>query len=208
MCAWGRGMDAGEDDVLAGLKLAASRKAAKEKQKREQGSVRRMLGAVECVPLPECGPTRRNAVLPCVGARSAVRAIDRSWSQRSGISAQASRRRGSPRWTACCAAPADDVEPPVEVVRPGRVELPNEPDRIAHRVGDFPSACVCEMPDASLGSTPLVGRRRLRVATSWSPEREDAAGYLSLQQGDTVVVTAETEQDWWSGYIEPREWVV
>ena len=197
-----------DDDVLAGLKLAAARKAAKERQKHEQGVVRALLAAVECGPLPECGPSLKSAVLPCVGSRSAVRAIDCSREKQWNGAAWTSPRRDSPRWAACCAAPAEYVEPPIQKVRPGRVELPSEPDRIDHRVGDFPSACVREISDARLSATPLVRRRRVHVETSWSPERDDAAGYLSLRQGDTIVVTAETEPDWWSGYVEPREWVV
>jgi|EP01043_Picozoa_sp_COSAG02_P033522 hypothetical protein len=198
-----------DDDVLAGLKLAAARKAAKERQKHEQGGVRALLAAVECAPLPECGPSLKSAVLPCVGSRSAVKAIDRSRSKRRDIAARASPRHGSPRWAACCAAPAGDhVEPPTEKLLPGRVELPSEPDTIDHRVGDFPSTCVREISDARLSATPLVGRRRMHVDKSWDPERDDAAGYLSLREGDTIVVTAETEPDWWSGYVEPREWIV
>lgn len=190
------------------LKLAAARKAAREKQRREQHSMRTLWAALECTPLPDCGPTLKSAVLPCVGSRSAVRAIDHSRSKRRGAAAQRSPQHGSPRWAVCCATPASDVEAPVEHIRLGRVELPSEPDRIEHRVGDFPSACVREITGGRLSTTPVVGRRRLYVETSWSPEGENAAGYLSLREGDVIVLTAQTERDWWSGYVEPREWIV
>ena len=198
-------MSQGGEDVL---KLAASRKAAQEKQRREQHGTRTLWAALECAPLPDCGPALKSAVLPCVGSRSAVRAVDRSRSKRRGVAAQGSPQRGSPRYLVCCATPASDVEAPAEHVRLGRVELPSDPDRIEHRVGDFPPACVREITDARLGTTPDYGRRRLYVETSWSPEREDAAGYLSVREGDVIVLTAQTERDWWSGYVEPREWIV
>lgn len=204
-----RAMSVGEDDdALAGLKLAAARKVAKEKQRRERGRMRELFAAVECTPMQDCGPSRKSSVLPCVGTRAAVKAIDRSRGKQRGAEARPSPSRSSPRWLVCCAAPAVVEESvSLEDVRPGRVELPSDPDRIEHRVGDFPSACVREISDPDLRVTPLQGRRRLRVKTSWCPEREDT-GYLTLRQGDTIVLTAETERDWWSGYVESREWVV
>jgi hypothetical protein len=193
-------------DPFAGLKLAAARKAEKEKKLQERGGGMRSFlnAAVECAPLPQCGPSLKGAVLPCVGTRSAVKAITPRKKRRQP---QGSPLRGSPRWAACCVAPTDPLER-VNGVKPGRVELPTEPDKIEHRVGDFPAACVREIADANFCATPLAGRRRLHVETPWKPDSEDAAGYLALRMGDTIVLTAETEPDWWSGYVEPREWIV
>lgn len=204
--------DQENEDPFAMIRLAASRKAAKEKQRSDGHGVRSILSAAQqaCAPLPSCGPSLCGSVMPCVGNRSAVRLITPRKARR--------QPKGLPRsggWAACCASPsasANGMEATkLHEVSPGRVALPTEPDVIEHRVGDFPSGCVAEITDASLGATPLTGRRRLRVAEPWSPDEDDEAsadGYLSLTKGDVVVLTAETESEWWSGYIEPREWIV
>eukprot|EP01043_Picozoa_sp_COSAG02_P019111 COSAG02_NODE_910_length_16005_cov_46.458569_12_plen_1207_part_01 len=46
----------------------------------------------------------------------------------------------------------------------------------------------------AVGSLP-----RAMVTRDWSTSEE---GYLQIEQGDVVVITAKDEDDWWTGYIE------
>lgn len=57
---------------------------------------------------------------------------------------------------------------------------------------------VLDLAPASSGATGGEGQR----STCLYDFAAVQAGDLGLQEGDIVIVTAQTDEDWWTGYIE------
>ena len=169
-------------EMEATIRRAAAEKARREKQR--AGAVGTAIGraaeACHTTPLSGPGPTGP----PGVGSRDARKLVARGSSR-----ARAERRpASSPWWCGCCAAPPTppNLEPPSPHVdtTPGQVSLPREPETVAWRLGDFPSACVEPIEAQGEAHTP-TGRVRLRVVQDWAPDASKD-GYLTLTTGDIV----------------------
>ena len=88
------------------------------------------------------------------------------------------------------------------------------------KVGEFPSMLVDVLPPSAAGdridgkaeqpthaaagverdtANGIGALPRVMVTRDWSTAEE---GYLQIEVGDVIVVTAKEEDDWWTGYIE------